>query len=44
MRKIKNKSFAALVLENKEALLKDRQALDLIEKRLEERRLKKVTK
>jgi hypothetical protein len=42
MRKPRKRSFAELVLENKRQLLKDRDALDKIEERLEEKRLGKA--
>ncbi|MBA4538576.1 FbpB family small basic protein [Bacillus aquiflavi] len=40
MRKPRKRSFAELVLENKRQLLKDREALEKIEERIEEKRLK----
>jgi hypothetical protein len=39
MRKPRKRSFAELVLENKRQLLKDRDAIEKIEERLEEKRL-----
>ncbi|CAG9606417.1 FbpB family small basic protein [Pseudoneobacillus rhizosphaerae] len=42
MRKPRKRSFAELVLENKRQLMKDRDALDRIEERLEEKRLGKA--
>ncbi|MHC0035522.1 FbpB family small basic protein [Pseudoneobacillus sp. C159] len=42
MRKPRKRSFEELVLENKRQLMKDRDALDKIEERLEERRLGKA--
>jgi hypothetical protein len=42
MRKPRKRSFEELVLENKRQLLKDREAMDRIEERLEERRLGKA--
>ncbi|RLQ96167.1 FbpB family small basic protein [Falsibacillus albus] len=42
MRKIRKKSFADLVLENKQALLKDTEALERIEARLEEKHVRKA--
>lgn len=37
MRKMRKRTFAELVLENKKQLLKDQEALDKIEERLEAR-------
>jgi len=42
MRKSKKKSFEELVKENKQQLLKDREALELLEERWEQRMLKKL--
>jgi hypothetical protein len=42
MRKFKKRSFQELVLENKKQLLNDREALDRIEDRLEQKRLNKA--
>jgi hypothetical protein len=42
MRKPRKRSFAELVLENKRQLMKDRDALDRIEARIEEKRLGKA--
>jgi hypothetical protein len=42
MRKIRKRSFEELVLENKQKLLKDREALEKIESRLEQRMLNKA--
>ncbi|MGM0877408.1 MAG: FbpB family small basic protein [Bacillota bacterium] len=42
MRKSKKRTFEELVLENKELLLKDREALARIEDRWEQRMLKKL--
>ncbi|MFT4416820.1 FbpB family small basic protein [Fredinandcohnia humi] len=42
MRKIRKVSFADLVSENKKQLLKDQEALDRIEARLEQKRLEKA--
>jgi hypothetical protein len=42
MRKIRKRSFEELVLENKQQLLKDREALEKIESRLEQRMLNKA--
>jgi len=38
MRKVRRRSFADLVKENKQALLQDRQAMEELEQRLEARR------
>lgn len=42
MRKPRKRSFAELVSENKIQLMKDRDAMDKIEERLEEKRLGKA--
>jgi hypothetical protein len=42
MRKIRKRSFEELVHENKQQLLKDREALEKIESRLEQRMLNKA--
>ncbi len=42
MRKSKKKSFEELVKENRQQLLKDREALELLEERWEQRMLKKL--
>lgn len=42
MRKPRKRSFAELVSENKSQLLKDRAAMEIIEQRLEEKRLGKA--
>lgn len=42
MRKNRKRSFSELVLENKLEILKNQKALEEIEKRLEERHLKKA--
>ncbi|WP_226666144.1 FbpB family small basic protein [Metabacillus litoralis] len=42
MRKNKKKTFEELVLENKQQLLKDQEALERIEVRWEQRMLKKL--
>ncbi|HWJ78365.1 MAG TPA: FbpB family small basic protein [Niallia sp.] len=42
MRKPRKRSFQELVLENKMQLLKDREAIERIEERLERKHLKKV--
>ncbi|MGO4886507.1 FbpB family small basic protein [Anaerobacillus sp. MEB173] len=42
MRRIKKMSFDELVNENKKNLLKDRDALDKIEQRIEDRRAQKL--
>ncbi|KON88615.1 spore protein N [Sporosarcina globispora] len=42
MRKPRKRSFAELVLENKRQLLKDQDAMDKIEERLELKRLNKA--
>lgn len=42
MRKPRKRSFAELVTENKIQLMKDRDAMDKIEERLEEKRLGKA--
>jgi len=42
MRKPRKRSFAELVSENKNQLLKDRAAMEKIELRLEEKRLEKA--
>ncbi|OAS82089.1 MULTISPECIES: FbpB family small basic protein [Metabacillus] len=42
MRKSRKRSFEELVLENKEQLLKDQEALERIEERWEQRMLKKL--
>ncbi|HYK74069.1 MAG TPA: FbpB family small basic protein [Pseudoneobacillus sp.] len=42
MRKPRKRSFAELVLENKRQLMKDRDALERIEERIEEKRLGKA--
>lgn len=42
MRKPRKRSFEELVLENKLQLLRDQEALDKIEARLEEKRLEKA--
>ncbi|PKR85607.1 FbpB family small basic protein [Heyndrickxia camelliae] len=39
MRKAMKKSFLDLVMENKQELLKDRDAMDRIEERLEQKRM-----
>ncbi|MFS0863853.1 FbpB family small basic protein [Fredinandcohnia sp. 179-A 10B2 NHS] len=42
MRKVRKASFADLVNENKQQLLKDQEAMDRIEARLEQKRLEKA--
>ncbi len=42
MRKTRKKSFEELVKENKQQLLQDREALDLLEERWEQRILKRL--
>jgi hypothetical protein len=42
MRKFKKRSFQELVLENKKQLLNDREALERIEDRIEQKRLNKA--
>ncbi|CAM3726829.1 FbpB family small basic protein [Aeromicrobium ponti] len=42
MRKLRKRSFAELVLENKRQLLRDQDAMDKIEERLEKKRLDKA--
>jgi hypothetical protein len=42
MRKFKKRSFQELVLENKKQLLSDREALEKIENRLEQKHLEKA--
>ncbi|MBM7603099.1 hypothetical protein JOC75_001069 [Metabacillus crassostreae] len=42
MRKNKKKTFEELVLENKQQLLRDQEALDRLEERWEQRMLKKL--
>ncbi len=42
MRKTRKKSFEELVKENKQQLLQDQQALDLLEERWEQRILKRL--
>jgi hypothetical protein len=42
MRKSRKRSFEELVLENKEQLLKDQEALERLEERWEQRMLKKL--
>ncbi|MBY0120523.1 FbpB family small basic protein [Bacillus sp. S/N-304-OC-R1] len=42
MRKPRKRSFAELVLENKRQILKDQEAMERIEERLEEKRLHKA--
>ncbi|MFD2444000.1 FbpB family small basic protein [Bacillus sp. CGMCC 1.16607] len=42
MRKPRKRSFAELVLENKRQLMKDRDALNKIEERIEEKRLSRA--
>ncbi|MDR4886379.1 FbpB family small basic protein [Bacillus timonensis] len=42
MRKVRKVSFADLVKENKQQLLKDQEAMDRIEARLEQKRLEKA--
>ncbi|MDP4163586.1 MAG: FbpB family small basic protein [Bacillota bacterium] len=42
MRKPRKRTFAELVLENKSQLMKDRVAMEMIELRLEEKRLGKA--
>lgn len=42
LRKTRKRSFAELVSENKSQLLKDRVAMEKIEQRIEERRLRKA--
>lgn len=42
MRKTKKKSFEELILENKQQLLNDQEALERIEERWEQRMLKKL--
>ncbi|MFC3886076.1 FbpB family small basic protein [Bacillus songklensis] len=42
MRKMRKRTFAELVMENKNQLLKDQEALDRIEERLEARMLEKA--
>ncbi|WP_442600270.1 FbpB family small basic protein [Neobacillus sp. D3-1R] len=42
MRKPRKRSFAELVLENKRQLMKDRDAMERIEERIEEKRLGKA--
>lgn len=42
LRKPRKRSFAELVLENKRQLMKDRDALERIEERIEEKRLGKA--
>lgn len=42
MRKFKKRSFQELVLENKKQLMSDREALERIEDRLEQKRLNKA--
>jgi len=42
MRRIRKRSFAELVLENKRELLKDVEALEKIERKIEEKRLQKA--
>lgn len=42
MRKFRKRSFQELVFENKQQLLNDREALEKIEDRLEQRRLNKA--
>ncbi|MBE4908607.1 FbpB family small basic protein [Bacillus luteolus] len=42
MRKIRKQSFEELVLENKKQLLKDQEAMDKIEARLEQKMLGKA--
>ncbi|KAB7671113.1 FbpB family small basic protein [Bacillus sp. B1-b2] len=42
MRKPRKRSFQELVMENKMQLLKDREAIERIEERLENKHLKKV--
>ncbi|QOR68675.1 FbpB family small basic protein [Cytobacillus suaedae] len=42
MRKIRKQSFEELVLENKKQLLKDQEAMDKIEDRLEQKMLGKA--
>ncbi|WP_078546912.1 FbpB family small basic protein [Litchfieldia alkalitelluris] len=42
MRKVKKQTFEELVLENKQQLLSDQEALAKIEERLEQRLLKKA--
>jgi hypothetical protein len=42
MRKFKKRSFQELVLENKKQLLSDREALEKIEDRLEQKHLEKA--
>ncbi|MBO1510143.1 FbpB family small basic protein [Metabacillus bambusae] len=42
MRKSRKRSFEELVLENKEQLLKDQEALERIEERWEQKMLKKL--
>jgi hypothetical protein len=42
MRKFKKRSFQELVLENKQQLLNDREALERIEERIEQKRLNKA--
>ncbi|WP_438823930.1 FbpB family small basic protein [Bacillus sp. JJ1566] len=42
LRKVRKVSFADLVNENKQQLLKDQEAMDRIEARLEQKRLEKA--
>ncbi|MGG3889782.1 FbpB family small basic protein [Metabacillus fastidiosus] len=42
MRKFEKKTFEELVLENKKALLEDKEAMNRIEERMERRLLKKL--
>lgn len=42
LRKVRKVSFADLVKENKQQLLKDQEAMDRIEARLEQKRLEKA--
>lgn len=42
MRKIRKRSFDELVLENKRQLLQDQEALEKIEERLDEKRIRKA--
>lgn len=42
MRKPRKRSFAELVLENKQQILKDQTAIDKIEERLEKKRLNRA--
>lgn len=42
LRKPRKRSFAELVLENKRQLMKDRDAMERIEERIEEKRLGKA--